>query len=67
MYSYWLLANATDRHAEDCDGHAYSFARVPVGSSGEDLENLIIRLALNDELGTQYLSAASQMLQPLVS
>ena len=57
MCSYWLLANAVDRHAEDCDSHAYSFTSVPIGSSGENLENIIMWLALNDELGTQYLSS----------
>ena len=41
---------------EDHDGHVYSFASVPIGSLGEDLENIIIELALNDELGTWYLS-----------
>ena len=54
--SYWLLANAADRSAEDCDGHAQSFASVSIGSLGKDLENIIIQLALNDELGTWYLS-----------
>ena len=40
MCSYWLLANAADRHVEDHDGHVCSFARVPIGSLGEDLENI---------------------------
>ena len=59
VFSYWLLANAADRHAEDCDGHVYSFTSMPIGSLGEDLENIIIWLALNDELGTWYLSSLS--------
>ena len=42
---------------EDCDGHAYSFSSVPIVSMGEDLENIIIHLALNDDLGTWYLSS----------
>ena len=36
--SYWLPDNTIDRQVEDCDGHAHSFANVPVGSLGEDLE-----------------------------
>ena len=59
MCSYWLLANTADRHVEDHDVHAYSFTIMPIGSLGEDIENIIIIiiwLALNDELGTCYLS-----------
>ena len=42
MCSYWLLDNAADRCAEDRDSHAYSFTNVPIGSSEEELENIII-------------------------
>ena len=40
MCSYWLLDNMVDRQAEDHDGHAYSLTSVPVGSLGEDPENI---------------------------
>ena len=40
MYSYWLSDNTVDRQTEDHDGHAHSFASVPVGSPGEDLQNI---------------------------
>ena len=65
MCSYWLLANAADRHMENCDSHAHSFAGVSIGSSGEDLEK-IIWLALNDELGTWYLSIFTKFGCPFV-
>ena len=55
--SYWPLTITADRHGEDHDSYACSFASVLIGSSGEDLENIIIQLPLNDELGTQYLSS----------
>ena len=29
-----------DRHTSDHDGHACSFTKVPIGSLGEDLENI---------------------------
>ena len=38
--SYWPSDNTVDRQVEDCDGHAHFFTSVPVGSSGEDLENI---------------------------
>ena len=57
-----LLLAIADMHVEDCDSHAYSFARVLIGSLGEELEHIIIIwLALNDELGTWYLSLRFQV------
>ena len=53
---YWLRANAAGMSAKDHDGHACSFTGVPNRSLGEDLENIIYWLALNDDLGTWYLS-----------
>ena len=57
MCPYWLLKATADRCMEDCDGHACSFTSVLIEILEEDLENIIIWLALNDELGTQYLSS----------
>ena len=56
VFLYWLRANAADRSMEYHDGHACSFADVPIRSPGEDLENTIYWLAPNDDLGTWYLS-----------
>ena len=56
MCSFWLLAKAADRCTKDHDGHVHSFTGVPIRSLGGDLENIRIWLALNDDLGTQYLS-----------
>ena len=37
---YWLLVVMFDRHTSDHDGHVCSFVKVPIGSLGEDLENI---------------------------
>ena len=40
MCSHWLLDNTADRWVEDHDGHVHSLTNIPVGSLGEDLENI---------------------------
>ena len=45
MCSYCLIADTADRHVEDHDGHVYSFTVVPIGSSGEDQENIEITIS----------------------
>ena len=51
VYPYWSRANATDRSAEDHDGHACSFTGVHNRSLGEDLEKITYWLAPNDDYG----------------
>ena len=40
MCFYWLSDNMVDRWVKDHEGHLHSLTSVPVGSSGEDLENI---------------------------